>query len=411
MMQYTLNELWNRVFADVLEVYDVFKNHFGEDFVDLQDGISREDFQSFLSVRDILPDDGSIYHFAEEESVLNLRPYFADCYFHILVWWPNVTVTNENNKSVSIQDLYAKIPLSVDGGIPMECDGFLLNRSRYSLEQFYSDYMHSHVSRIPKSDLTEFQRPCLGTGPIIGTINALKTQPDIPCWMLFCEELSRYVTVESLTGHPYKYLERIGIGEQASGYVDFQNYSSYMLERLRQESHGFIDTSLLKTFALFYLSHGHLSLGFTNGRFVCGLSYYDYMIDVSNAFIDFYNQEFAMHFSSPDALFRSGALVHLTVANGKFQLLGRDCIYDNYRQYIGRYVCTFKGRRVTLQIDDSPTFEAELSTVLDCNIAMYILQNILKIINFRYENKHHSNTASDKAATFTPATCQRAVYI
>ena len=34
--------------------------------------------------------------------------------------------------------------------------------------------MHSHICSIPKDCLEEFQQPCLGSGPIIQTINNLK---------------------------------------------------------------------------------------------------------------------------------------------------------------------------------------------------------------------------------------------
>ena len=35
-MEYTINQLYKKVFQKVFDVYDVFSNFFGEDYVDLQ---------------------------------------------------------------------------------------------------------------------------------------------------------------------------------------------------------------------------------------------------------------------------------------------------------------------------------------------------------------------------------------
>lgn len=97
-------------------VYEIFCDYFGEDKVDMQGFKTLEQY--------ILNGGGSITFFSG---------------IFLLVWFPEVTVTNENNRSVDIQDLYMKVPIGADGsmnGSPT------MNRATYPLDQFLSDYMH-----------------------------------------------------------------------------------------------------------------------------------------------------------------------------------------------------------------------------------------------------------------------------
>ena len=90
------------------DVYEVFKDYYGEDRVDLQ---------------------------REGTSAI------------ILVYFPRVTVTNENNNSVDVTDLYIKTVVQSDGTI---FGNFGMTRGSYTLSQVKSGYIHSHARRILK---------------------------------------------------------------------------------------------------------------------------------------------------------------------------------------------------------------------------------------------------------------------
>lgn len=227
-MQYTINELRQKLSTDVLNVYEVFKNYFGEENVDLQDIPDEERVVDMIyACTDITNIETSFPIEISDADYDSIASRFRSAKPFILVHWPTVTVTNEYNRSITIKDLYAKIKLDCEGRIPTENRGFLLNRATYSVEQWVSSYMHSHIAQIPKDNLERFQEPCLGSGPIIDTINSLKADItegfDEIRWMLFCEELSRYVTVESIAGVPYNHLENVGMGTILSEYTGF-NY-------------------------------------------------------------------------------------------------------------------------------------------------------------------------------------------
>lgn len=412
-MQYTINKLRNEAFQQVYQVYKVFQDYFGDNRVDLQ-GIPRdEDITNILKERGIsVCEDGS-YEINEEELKDITYSMCGTCPF-ILVYWPQVTVTNENDKSIIIRDLYAKIELDSKGKIPTEKCGFTLNRATYSLEQWNSNYLHSHIPGIPKDNLQDFQRPCLGSGPIINTISSLKADLaedfDELLWMLFCEELSRYVTVESLQGVPYKYLERVHNGAEFSEYRVF-NYGSNCLSMgysLIYSVFNLDSQNMLKDFTLYYLKHGRLSLNFKEGEFCIGMSHFDFIIDISNSFIDYFNSHFERK-TQAKLCFSKELLIKTLVSNRKFYRtdVTRSLLDTNY---IGQKVCDFKGHEIKLNIISDEEFIPQETIVLSHKAAMFILYNILKIINYHYSNEYTKRQHNIRSSATLPATTGQRVY-
>lgn len=415
-MEYTVNQLYQYLFEKPLAIYEIFKGFFGEDFVDIQTCQGRElsSFKEYLLAK-ICDESFMPKEAAEEEYNLSfsitemqlkeLKTTLEDKRLIIYVWWPRVTVTNEYNKSVNIQDLYAKIEIQNDGTIPYECNGFRLNRATYTREQFLSNYMHSHINIIPKNNFTQFKIPCLGRGPIISTIGTLKNEYDETTWMLFCQELSMYVTVESISGGPYHRMETIGNVFLDSMYTGYTfNYTS------KVDFLSLFTNDDLKKFIKYYLKHGHLSLGYRNSAFTWSMSYYEYIIDISNSFIDFYNKYYSTTAGNLDNCFSKSMLKQVIVADGKFYNEGDYNSFDinNFSEYQNKLVLTFKGKEIrTAIINNKQGSEATLTTVISNNVAMFILQKILRTINFRYKNEHNKYRRNQEA---TPA-CERVLYL
>lgn len=416
-MEYTVNQLYQYLFEKPLAIYEIFKGFFGEDFVDIQTCQGRElsSFKEYLLAK-ICDESFMPKEVAEEEYNLSfnitemqlkeLKTTLEDKRLIIYVWWPRVTVTNGYNKSVNIQDLYAKIEIQNDGTIPYECNGFRLNRATYTREQFLSNYMHSHISTIPKNNFTQFQIPCLGRGPIISTIGTLKNEYDETTWMLFCQELSMYVTVESISGGPYHRMETIGnvsLDIMYTGYTFNYAGKADFLSPFTNDD--------LKKFIQYYLKHGHLSLRYMNSTFTWSMPYYEYIIDISNSFIDFYNKYYSTTARDLDNCFSKGMLKQVIVADGKFYSEGDYNSFDinNFSRYQNKLVLTFKGKEIrTTIINNKQGSEATLTTVISNNVAMFILQKILRTINFRYKNEHNIKYRRNQEVT---QACERVIYL
>ena len=398
-MQCTINELKHEIFKDVYDVYEIFQNFFEEEYTDLQGPINDEFLKNEVY---ICTDIGNIeadnpFELSDEE-LSRIKVRYGNTHFDIIVWWPRVTVTNEHDKSINIQDLYAKITIDIHGKIPYEYWGFTLIRSTYDSVQFRSGYLHSHCPSFSFRSFTpRWESPCLGTGPIKGTIAELKNNNTEVTWMLFCQELSMYVTVESLTGVPYIKLEGVGVSHRLSGFSGFSVCDN--LDRF----FGYSDNAevkatfyrRLKEFTLYYLEHGHFSLMYQDGVFKQGLSYFDYMMDISNAFIDWFNQTGDRN--RLENLYSKGILIHAYAADGKFYDSRSTSEFDA-STVEGTYILSFKGQPVNLHIEQTRESQMQGTTLLTQRIAMYILQNILKIINYRYKNEYNNRQGAESTA-------------
>lgn len=408
-MQYTINEFRREAFKEVYQVYKVFQDYFGEDFVDLQNLPDNSQILDAFESFDIEESEYEHNFNIPDASLTALIRSLGYASPFILVYWPRVKVTNENDKSIIIQDLYAKIELDAKGNIPTEARGFRLNRATYPMDQWVCSYLHSHIQQIPKGRFEHFELPCLGTGPIRDTINSLRAHIsegfDEIRWMLFCEELSRYVTVESLTGVPYNRLENVHLSTIHS---EFTGYNSIYGPSL----YTFQDTfspETLKDFILYYLQNGNLAINYQTGAFNIGMSYFDYIIDISNSFIEYFNTHFKDK-TLADTCFSRKILYHVKAANGKFFRADISETDSNVSNYVGSKICTFKGKDVTLKIIDAQMTEPQITTVICHGLAMYILDNILKIINYRYTNEHTKQHSGNNNTTAIPATISQRVY-
>lgn len=402
-MQYTISQLQKCLWQKVKTVQEIFNGFFGKEHVDLQ--IPYYDIIDYLKEQDITgvkPEGSSeeLYEVSDEcfkILQIGLRSFFANIY----VWWPKVTVTNEYDKSIDIQDLYAKIKINIDGRIPYESIGFLLNRATYTADQFLSDYMHSHIQYIPRGCFSNFMPPCLGRGPIKNTILSLKNDFDEVTWMLFCQELSMYVTVESIAGAPWHHLENVGIKVKDRRYsrFDFKDASIALFTK-------FFPLDTLKDFIKYYLQNGHLSISYREGKYVCGMPYYEYILDISNSFIEYYNKYLA---KEPfDKYFASDLLIKDFVIEGQFYMMGgsTDRNLDIYRN---KFILSFKGKAVYTSIIKNDSDDTKQAILLNNVVAMFILRNILRTINYKYRNEYFNKFIYSEDTSSTPE--KRVIYI
>lgn len=215
-----------------------------------------------------------------------------------------------------------------------------------------------------------------------------------------------YVTVESISGGPYHRMETIGNKSQISSY---RNYDFSRVNK--NEFLSLFTNDNLKEFIQYYLKHGHLSLRYINNTFTWGMPYYEYIIDISNSFIDFYNKFYSTTDQNLNNCFTNGILKQVVVANGKFYNEGenRDFNISNLDSYQGKRVLTFKGKEIcTTIIDNKQDNESTPTTVISSSLAMYILQKILRTINFRYKNEYNNKNGRNQEGT--PA-CERVIYL
>lgn len=399
-----IEELYNLFMDRPNKILGIFNDFFGEARVDMQGFPVFEEFKSWICKTPICnfsltrvrllntfsgKDFGtlSIEQLGEEyiENILNLlddsstKEYIKNNKFsniRILVHFPKVRVTNEYDRFVDIENLYAKIRFDGNGILR---GGFGLNRSTYLLSHFVSNYMHSHIVSIPTNNFKEFQNPCTGSGPINDTILSLNTNYDEDLWSLFCLELDKYTQVESINGVPYHRLENIGISHNSmldNNYrAIYNNYYTHIIS--------------FKEFLKYIINRKILKFNYVNGGFSVGMSFTEFIITFSNEFITWYNEMFnskKLTYSRRE-LENKSILKQVIIEGNKIYISQIINNLNNYNSYIGKKVCTFKGKDVTLEIKDIKSINSENHvTILNPIIALYLLNAILKVLNFKYGN-------------------------
>ena len=127
------------------------------------------------------------------------------------------------------------------------------------------------------------------------------------------------------------------------------------------------------------------------------MSLIEFIVLISNEFIKWYNDQFNKGELTTkfEDLKKHGILRECIIDNGKIYYNRNINNANNYAQYIGKQVCMFKGKEITVDITDITRVENEnKSIILDTHTALYILTTILKVLNYRYgRNKatHESN--------------------
>lgn len=405
LIESKIEELHSLLMDKPNQVLAIFNDFFGEDKVDMQGFISADKLKPWLDAtpiseyapRELLSMSREDYNTYRGQSLTDLKGEVLDLVLNqlcsgwmvdsigqkkfgsgfILVHFPHVRITNEYNRFVDINHLYAKVKVLHNGSM----NGyFALNRAEYTYLHISNGYMHSHVSSIPTNDFTQFQTPCTGTGPINDTMSNLSREFDSDIWRLFCLELSKYVEVESIAGAPYHRLENLGTSNMSTGESVFKviNHLDYYGDGIEE---------MIKDFVSYFIKQGKLKFNYANGSYSIGMSFTEYMLVISNEFIDWYNKKFnnkELRYTF-DTLKRKGVLKEGIIANNKIYYENSRRNVNSYAAYNGKRMCTFKGADVLINIVDiNEVKEDNKSIILNTNIALYILSKILRVINYRY---------------------------
>lgn len=365
-------------------ILEIFSDYFGEDKVDMQGFCTKEKF-------------------CENKSLgkNNTDAISLPSGIFILVWFPQVRVTNEYNKSVDIQDLYAKVKIDTEGQL---IGKFYLNRATYPLSHMDAGYMHSHVPGINTYNFSEFLTPCTGNGPINATIGGLNREFDEDMWQLFCSELEDFTQVESIEGTPYRRLESIGANQFSSMTQEFSYIVRGFYGKVARPSYEFrgVDLGIIPDFTRYLLKNVSLPMEYSNGTYCIGMSYYDATILISNKFIEWFNLEDNPYRRLYDFQYLKDMdiLEEYMVTDGKIYTIRATERINRYRDYEGKLVCKFKGKEIKLHISDTLSSERHSATLLQANVIRDIVSAICKVVNLRYGRKEGEEESELDRQTF-----------
>lgn len=163
----SVHTLYNAIMDKPLQVLGIFNDFFGADKVDMQGVWDEDRLRSWLEVEpitsylysgnsNVTSSEWDTYHtksimdlsqsefewalssLSNEDTIEDIVSSKFNNMF-ILVHFPHVRITNEHDRYVDINHLWAKIKITSEGTMN---GNFTLNRSEYQAIHFISDYMH-----------------------------------------------------------------------------------------------------------------------------------------------------------------------------------------------------------------------------------------------------------------------------
>ena len=317
---------------------------------------------------------------------------------YITIRFPKVTVTNEYDKSVEITELYVRVKVEPNGTTP---GTFAMTRAEYTVTQWMSDYAHSHLSGIDRNHPERFRTPCTGSGPVNRTIGTLYDNYDLNIWGLYAFEIAKYVTVESISGVPYRRLENIGRGDDT-----VNTYAIPSLERIPSYRRTY-SISDLKEFIKVFIATTPISIAYREGNFVLGESFTDFWVKLSNSFIKWHNHK-VEEGSSNVTLFRllsSNLLKKYIIADGLVYNSNVTNRISQVMNYEGRNLFMFKGNMIRLHFIGNGS-SGNLSYLVDDTFCYYVLSKIIEIISYNYgREERREEGGEEESNTSASARC------
>lgn len=304
----------------------------------------------------------------------------------IMIHFPKVTVTNENNRSTDIFDLYSRVSVNPDATISGNVE---FCKATYTHAQWHSRYIHSHIPSLDPSHPEYFKDSCLGNGPLSRTIPSLRIENNVYLWPLFCLELERYVEVESLEGGPYIRLENISLHRNSEFIVDdFTNYYNRFPISLDAKTEY-----LINRFIEIIIEKKAIPFVFNSNTYTVGDNFVNTAIKLSNIFIDFYNNEYIKRVEDPvtiEDLFNTSILYQGIIEGESIKYKG---VPNNTGGIAinGKVLFKFKGEYVKLLIRSYNQEVEDLPIFINNNIISSIVYNFLTFINHADKYKQLSS--------------------
>lgn len=298
-------------------------------------------------------------------------------YWKIIIHFPTATVTNENNEHIDIYDLFVSVNFTMSGRLRE----VLYCRTTYTKAQINAGYCHSHTPRIYDfSSVSSFNHVCLGSGPIGHTIYSLINYADRVQYKMFFIQLDTIVHSESLAGGPYIKLSSVG--------------TRWVKPRIAPEKIFLPETKYklaLMDCVKSYLNSGRLSLGFRNGQFCLACTFDEWLIEFSDYVHKWLNTIPEKTYSFP----YGRLFTEYNVSNNEVVMKNGSLGSRNFDSYQGKHILTFNGVPYYFKIiKDASTVQVQSMKLMRLQYGLYIIQYILKTINYYYGQQHKGQYAT-----------------
>lgn len=309
----------------------------------------------------------------EDCESLNVRSGLINCFGSrkirttILIHWDKVTITNEEDRSTDIRDLFCRLRFEDE-----YLSDMYFSRTTYTQSEWNVRYKHSHLHTMNRSRPLEWSSMCLGQGPIVGTKNRLMDRSSTfseELYDVFFWELDKVVHVESLRGVPYIQMRTIG---------------THTMERADNDFSPVWPNDAFKNFMQSFFGAVKIPLGYENGMYVCGCTFMDFAILVTN----YWNKyERVFRLAAPD----SGIVKYKYILkNSAIYSANGDSIDYTWQEVRAPYnSLTFKGRVYPLTVTPDASENASIQWLVNLSVVKYIQRAYLALVNMKFNRNNY----------------------
>lgn len=326
--------------TDLHKIYDIFEEYYGEDRVDIQ-YINQETLNQIISLSSLV--------YPEKVSI-----------FNIIVYFPEITITNDYKETHTIYDTYCKISVSADGSYRE----FKIARATLDKQEYLTGYVHSHATTSSRLVTGVWRDFCFGSSIICDTLRKVRLN-NLDSWSLFCLQLDELLKVESNEGVPYKSLNTIYSNEE----------NSFIKNKY---SVSFAHTVLSSQDVEYLLSNYNFKFEIVNNTVAIAEPMTDFAINISKLYLDYLEKEGrASILNLIDYCIKDGILYKYTNLNTFTEL-------ENPIK-----VLTFKGKDINLTIKDTDDTNVVLYKILPIQDINYIATRACALVNGIFNNDYN----------------------
>lgn len=340
---------WEDYKRDVMHVFDIMADYFGEERVDVE----------FLKEHEMMD---NLDKFSTPEELSNDHEAQYLCPANFLIYFPETVIKNEYGEEHVIRDLYFKVTLNVLGKL----FNITVNRTTYTEAEIKACYVHSHAASI-QGDFHAFKTICAGSSPLDNTMISLKVSPEDDLWFMLCSELEDFVQVESLHGGPF-----IKINQITNYSYSLKQSLNYCISRdfYPMNSHVF-------NFVLHVLEKGMIRISYNGTSFFIAENPKRLLLRLSNAFIEWWNASGIEEDPFALNILKKGIIKY------NYVLYRKKKDESNWK-YENVPILKFKGEVKLLHIIDSSDDDRDLS-LLNISVFNALTAAIMTAMNFSYD--------------------------
>lgn len=283
------------------------------------------------------------------------------CY--IVIYFPEIKIRNEFNESRVLTDIYVRVCVDDDGKIKPEIS---LIRGSVTFQEYKCGYMHSHV--ISTSYFNYYRHICLGSGPIVDTINVIdgiitRGESCAEMYRLFCMQLKILLETESIAGVPYISMSTINDSERCEKIISFikQCYRTKLDDKIID----FIK-ELCKT--------RPFNFSYFKGFYRIAHSDQDIALIITNEYIKYINKN---KFPIKEEI---GKFIHCVYNNG-FIYKTHDFLSES-KKYKKTPIIEFNGNPVFFNIIENDEKQNNEFLLLNPTYMFIIVNTLLNLINY-----------------------------